>query len=199
MNPAVVDALTADDKSRSDFLRACLLKMGLHVSPQEQALPSLSPIHFSSVEPNAIRKVLVELQKENAITKEGDEEVIKGPVDTFALQRVSDVWSMSSVTKAIIDTAKAISGQSGDAGDEDPDKIIDYEKIVKRLIAHEDQPPTAQEVPYFNHDAYFLAHHAYINSERRALYANLHVGKHLMYGQVVTSTSTLLEKYVSNQ
>ena len=101
---------------------------------------------------------------------------------------------MSNITKAITDTVKSPQAEQVEA--DDPDKIIDYEKVIKKIMAHEGQPPTAQDTPYFNHDAYFPALEAYIASDRRAVYANLHVGKYLMYGQVVTSTSTLLEKFV---
>ena len=195
INPAVVDALAADDKPRSDFLRACLLKLGLHVSSQEQALPSLSPIHLSSMNTGGVQRVLAALKQENAITVEDDTEYIKGGVDTFILQRLSDAWSMSTITKAITNMVK--DPHAKQVEDADPDKIIDYEKVIKKIVAHEEQPPTAQDTPYFNHDAYFLALEAYTSSDRRAMYANLHVGKYLMYGQVVTSTSTLLEKFVS--
>lgn len=208
MKAAVHDALSADDKQRSDFLRACLLKLGLHVNQHEQALPSLSAIHFSSLETNGVRDVLAELQKEGSISVVDGKEMIKGAVDTFHIQRTSDAWSMGNVTKAITDTVKSVlDTSSGTASkptednitakenkEDDADKIIDYEKIIKKIIAHEDQPPTAQEAPYFNHDAYFAALSAYINSDRRILYSNIHIGKHLLYGQVVTSTSTLLEK-----
>jgi biotin--protein ligase len=193
MNPAVVDALAADDKPRSDFLRACLLKLGLHVSPHEQALPSLSPIHISSMIPDGVKNVIAELEKENAITKEEEKELIKGQVDTFQLRQTSGAWSMANVTNAI---EEAVPDTRAADADDDSDKIIDYEKIVKRLIAHEAEPPSAQDAPYFDHDAYFAALETYINADRRALYSNIQVGKYLMYGHVVTSTSTLLEKYV---
>jgi len=142
----------------------------------------------------SVQRVLAALKQENAITVEDDTEYIKGGVDTFSLQRVSDAWSMSTITRAITDTVKTPPTEQ--VKDDDPDKIIDYEKVIKKILAHEGQPPTAQDTPYFNHDAYFSALEAYINSDRRAHYANLHVGKYLMYGQVVTSTSTLLEKSV---
>ena len=216
MKAAVYDALSADDKQRSDFLRACLLKLGLHVNQHEQALPSLSAIHFSSMKANAVKNVLAELQKEGSIDIVDGREMIKGAVDTFDIQRSSDAWSMSNVVKVITDTVKnaldtlqdnttdttadneSVAAKAEEPETDDPDKIIDYEKIVKKIIAHEDQPPSAQEAPYFNHDAYFSALEAYISSDRRILYSNVHVGKHLLYGQVVTSTSTLLEKLVAS-
>jgi biotin--protein ligase len=143
-----------------------------------------------------VQQILAAMKQENAITVDNDTEYIKGPVDTFSLQRVSDAWSMSTITRAITDTVKNAPAEKVEG--DDPDKIIDYEKVIKKIMAHEGQPPTAQDTPYFNHDAYFPALEAYISSDRRAMYANLHVGKYLMYGQVVTSTSTLLEKYVSS-
>lgn len=198
MNSAVVDALEADDKQRSDFLKACLLKLGMQVSPQEQTLPSLSPIHFSSIVPNGVENVLSAMEKDKSISTEEGREQIQGGVDTFVLERSSDTWSMGNVTRAISDTLKSTATSTGDdsSSADEPDKIIDYDQIVKTLKVHEGDPPATHEVPYFNHDDFYAALEAYINSDRRTQNAGLHIGKYLIYGEVVTSTSTLLEKYV---
>ncbi|CAN9079427.1 unnamed protein product [Alternaria sp. RS040] len=71
-----------------------------------------------------------------------------------------------------------------------PDEIIDYAKIVKVIIPHEKALPSAQETP-FHHDAFYANLHHYHTKLRNP---DASFGKHLMYGEVVTSTNTLLEK-----
>ncbi|CAN9177817.1 unnamed protein product [Alternaria alternata] len=71
-----------------------------------------------------------------------------------------------------------------------PDEIVDYAKIVKVIIPHEKPLPSAQETP-FHHDAFYANLHHYHTKLRNP---DASFGKHLMYGEVVTSTNTLLEK-----
>ncbi|RYN39925.1 hypothetical protein AA0114_g11198 [Alternaria tenuissima] len=71
-----------------------------------------------------------------------------------------------------------------------PDEIVDYAKIVKVIIPHEKALPSAQETP-FHHDAFYANLHHYHTKLRNP---DASFGKHLMYGEVVTSTNTLLEK-----
>lgn len=187
MNAAVVDALAEDDKQRSEFLKACLLKLGLRVNQDEQTLPSLSAIHFSSPEEGGVVKVLTRLQED--IVHENGRELIKGQHDTFDISRYSSTWSMSNMMKAVSDATPGV-----EAEDDTSDKIVDYDQIVKHIVAHEQEPPSAKETPYFNHAAYFSNLEAYQNSTRNSRYGGIQMGNHLMYGEVVTSTSTLLEK-----
>lgn len=72
-----------------------------------------------------------------------------------------------------------------------PDQILDYDKIIKKLTPHEKEIPSRKETPAFHHDSYFanLAHyHTKLRNDAKSF------GKYLMYGEVVTSTNTLLEK-----
>ncbi|CAN9148449.1 unnamed protein product [Alternaria alternata] len=71
-----------------------------------------------------------------------------------------------------------------------PDEIVDYAKIVKVIIPHEKALPSAQETP-FHHDAFYANLHHYHTKLRNP---DASFGNHLMYGEVVTSTNTLLEK-----
>ncbi|RYO15768.1 hypothetical protein AA0111_g11603 [Alternaria arborescens] len=71
-----------------------------------------------------------------------------------------------------------------------PDEIVDYAKIVKVIIPHEKALPSAQET-LFHHDAFYANLHHYHTKLRNP---DASFGKHLMYGEVVTSTNTLLEK-----
>lgn len=72
-----------------------------------------------------------------------------------------------------------------------PDRDIDYDKIIKRIVPHEKELPSKRETPFFDHESYFanLAHH-----HQKADNHNPTFGTNLLYGEVITSTSTILEK-----
>ena len=88
----VIEALAEDDKQRTDFLKACLTKLGLHVNQEEDLVPSLSRLHLSSLIASTTSEVVASL--EDIITVEDDEEYIKDDNDTFRIERPSS-WSVS--------------------------------------------------------------------------------------------------------
>ena len=184
----VVEDLAEDDKQRTDFLKACLLKLGLKVSQDTTAVPSLSRLHLSSVLPNGTSNIMAGLREIISI-KDG-EEYIKDDNDTFHLEKPS-AWSLGSLTKALTTEES----EKTNDGDDDEDRIIDYNTVVKRLVVHEREPPPSKETPYFNHDA-FYANLKYYESKSQE--AKDGFGRDLLYGEVVTSTNTMLEKYVAS-
>jgi biotin--protein ligase len=187
----VVEALEQDDKLRVDFFKACLRKLGLQINETEQSVPSLSRLHLSSIRPTELPDLLADL--EDIIIREGGQEIIKGANDTFVLEHPSH-FSMGKLTEAISSVLpSSIAG--GSADDEPSDGILDYDKIVKRIVVHEDGLPSAKETPYFNHAAYFANWAQYVR-ETNATEGRF--GKHLIYGEVVTSTSTMLDKYAQD-
>lgn len=180
----VVDALANDEKHCMDFVKACLVKVGLKVSDQ-QHVPSLSRIHLSSVVPQQTSEVLQSLQE--AITVEDGEQYIKGANDTFHIVNPS-TWKMSSLKDALL--GKEQTGQVDGPQDEN---IIDYNAVVKEVIVHKEDYPQPKHTPYFNHHAFFSNLALYYEKERVAA-EDIEFGRNLLYGEVVTSTNTLLEK-----
>ena len=181
----MVEDLAEDDKQRTDFLKACLLKLGLKVSQETTAVPSLSRLHLSSVLPNGTSDIMAGLQE--IISIADGEEYIKDENDTFHLEKPS-AWSLGSL-------AKALTGEKSektDDGDDDEDRIIDYNAVIKRLVVHAKEPPSSKETPYFNHDAFYANLRYY---ESRTQGAKNGFGNSILYGEVVTSTNTMLEKY----
>lgn len=73
-----------------------------------------------------------------------------------------------------------------------PDQILDYDALIKTLVPHDKDFPASNSTPNFNHSTYYanLAH--YDSSLQNPASASF--GRHLLYGSVVTSTNTLLEK-----
>ena len=190
---ALVKALTEDDSSRVNFLKACLAKLGLTVSQEATSVPSLSRLHLSSLHHFLIPELLVSW--EDIITKENGEEYIKGENDTFHLEKSDSRWSISSLVKAL-PLPEALKGKDEHSADQvdgadSDDRIVDYNAITKRLIPHETEWPGTKETPYFNHHSFYANLRKY--QEERDSEAE-EFGKYLMYGEVVTSTNTMLEK-----
>lgn len=174
----LVDALEADDKSRTDFLKACLSKLGLQVTDETTTVPSLSSMHLSALDSTDTAKI-VESWQEN-ITKDGDVEYLKDANDTFRLEKPG-VWSMDKLEESL--PAKP---EGNDANQD----MIDYNAIVKRLVLH-DELPSTKATPYFNHNAFYsnLRHYQAQSKEGASEF-----GSNLLYAEVITSTNTILEK-----
>lgn len=106
---------------------------------------------------------------------------------------------MDKLTKAVtavlpaVSTGEKMEAEKTDEEDETAtgDKIIDYDRVIKKVIMHERELPSGRETPCFNHHGYYanLAHY-----HSKCANSEPEFGKHLLYGEVVTSTNTLLEK-----
>ncbi|KAI9746715.1 MAG: biotin holocarboxylase synthetase [Claussenomyces sp. TS43310] len=188
----VIDALTEDDASRTSFLKACFAKLGLKVSLDTGSVPSLSRLHLSSLDHVEVSELLEDL-KEIIKVDEG-EEYIKGENDTFHIEKQSSGWSLTSIVKAlpiigIGETDMQIKDEQYHK--ESGDKIIEYDAVIKRLIPHENEWPGSKETPYFNHHS-FYSHLRRYQTEKSSEAEDF--GKVLLYGEVVTSTNTMMEK-----
>lgn len=126
-------------------------------------------------------------------TQDG-EEYIKDANDTFHLEKPS-TWKMSKLDQALPSAHDEENEKEADesGGGNAEDRIVDYNKVIKQVVAHEDNLPTPKETPYFNHDAFYSNLKAYQASFTEA---QGQFGKQLLYGEVVTSTNTMLEKSV---
>jgi biotin--protein ligase len=197
---SVIAALAQDDEKRTAFVKACLTKLGLQVNEGASLVPSLSRLHLSSQTPALVSELLASCK--DIIVQEEGEEFIKGENDVFKLEKPHR-WSLGSLSQALTDAASPASDSSSQNAQENKtdlpdaaatDRILDYDKIVKRLYPHEKELPNNKETPYFNHHAFFANLRMY-RQERRT--QSEEFGNMVMYGEVVTSTNTLLEKYYS--
>ena len=180
----IVEDLEQDDRPRKDFLMACLLKLGLEVNQENIAVPSLSRLHLSSILPEGTASVMAALQE--IITVVDGEEYIKDENDTFHLEKPT-AWSLNTLAEVL----PGIKSEKTDEKGDDEDRIIDYSTVTKRLIIHGQGPPQSKETPYFNHNAFFANLKLY--QAQLAGGAN-GIGNNILYGEVVTSTNTMLEK-----
>lgn len=133
-------------------------------------------------------KLLEALQ--DIITMQDGEEYIKDENDIFYLEKPS-TWSLGSIASVLPGATKQDTTDKKDEEAEDQDRIVDYDKVVKRLVIHDKDQPESKDTPYFNHQAFFanLKHYESQSRESDGLF-----GRSILYGEVVTSTNTLLEK-----
>lgn len=171
----LVDALMADDKERTDFLKACLVKIGLQVAQDTTIVPSLSSLHISGLDAEDPLEILSSLAP--VLTNEGENEYLKDENDTFRIERPG-AWNLNDI------------GESLPAESSNSDGIVDYQAIIKRLVIH-DELPSSKLTPYFNHHAFYANLHQYQSESKEGA---SQFGSTLMYGEVITSTNTILEK-----
>lgn len=182
---ALIDGLLADEDSRISFLKACLTKLGLEVSEGASAVPSLSKIHLSALHHSQVSELLCSFDE--IITRSDGEEYIKGANDLFHIEKPDSRWSLSSLSEALASEFEASRKQTGRGS---PDPTADYSRTPKRIVSHEEAWPEPKETPYFNHAVYYSSLQEFRSKEPEAETW----GEVLMYGEVVTSTNTLLEK-----
>ena len=184
----VVDVLAGDEKHRMDFMKACLTKLGLSVT-EEQNVPSLSRMHLSALQASSTCELVRSLK--DIITTEGGEEYIHDDNDRFHLIKQS-VWSLGNLYEAVPSILVKEGKTNHDTGSRgDMDRIVDYNTMTKEILIHKTDHPAVEETPYFNHDSYYsnLSDRQTTTPEAKSNF-----GKHLLYGEVVTSTNSLLEK-----
>lgn len=210
----LLQTLETDDRPRSDFVKACLGRLGLKVNTQNVTQPALSSIHLSSSDKVHVKAITKSWA--NTLDIHDGTTYLQGEHDAFAIDR-PDALTLSTleatlpsvVTNAVhgvLDTLKslAVTEQSGQVtvtahtSNNGQDRAIDYDSAVKKLVLHESDLPSKVDTPYFDHKAYFAALAEInddMNTHARPDSANS-FGQTLLYGEVVTSTNTLLEKYV---
>ena len=188
----LVDALAADSSARINFLKACLTKLGLEVTEQGSEIPSLSKLHLSALKSTDVGELLFSL--DDAIDREEGEEFVRGENDLFHLEKPDSRWSVTELRKSLAaEYDKPKTPKARSSGSSTPDPTADYISIPKRIVSHEEAWPEAKETPYFNHSVYYWSLKEFREREEEAE----NWGDVLMYGEVVTSTNTLLDRYVS--
>lgn len=190
----MIESLMEGDNLRESFMKACLTKMGLRVAIETPTVPPvLSALHISSLHNVEVSELFDDLK--NDVTLEEGESFVKGENDTFLIERNGSPLSLHSLGVSLPET----SSEEKDEAETDQlrsgqgEKNIDYNKVIKRLVFHDGGWPQNSETPHFNHDVFYseLVDYQDESGSRAEDF-----GKVIMYGDVVTSTNTLLEKYV---
>ncbi|KAG6094788.1 hypothetical protein E4U30_003036 [Claviceps sp. LM220 group G6] len=181
----LIRTLQEYNEARLGFLRACLRKLGLEVSAGETAsVPILSSIHLTAVHGSQVSELLYSWAP--VIEEEGHDEYIRGEGDTFRIH--------SDQNGLTIRDLKALQGLPVDDDHDDAAGetagILDYSAVTKVIVAHEKCLPTTEMTPRFDHKVYYasLARFKLMEDGAESW------GNVLMYGDVVTSTNSLLER-----
>lgn len=183
-----------------------MMKLGLKVSDDSNNAPSLSKLYLSSSVPGGVEKLTNGLAE--ICTHEDGSDFIRDQNDSFVLERTNS-FSLEGFREAVPANATdkpsersscslELSNKATPKVDEQgaaittQNQIVDFATVVKPIVVYDSGCPDSKETPYFNHAAYFsnLSHY-YKTSPRET---NTELGQRLLYGEVVTSTQTLLEK-----
>ncbi|KAF3927563.1 hypothetical protein AA313_de0205221 [Arthrobotrys entomopaga] len=171
----LIDALEADESSRVDFLKTLLKLLGLKFSNQETVQPILSDLYLSFSNQASARDLTGKLTKLTGTQNNRfEQKIIVGEHDIFLIE------DQSVLVEGLV------------AGCSDLPGLSDSEKAGKsifRIKIPERCHHSVVETPYFNGAAYFK----YLATERTLSTKASRFGSPLLYGEIVTSTSTLLE------
>ncbi|KAG6161043.1 hypothetical protein E4U37_000026 [Claviceps purpurea] len=181
----LIRTLQEHNEARLAFLRACLRKLGLEVSAAENAsVPILSSIHLTAVHGSHVSELLYSWA--SVIEGEGDDEYIRGEGDTFRIHSDQNGLTVRDL-KAL--RGLPVHDDHDDAAGETAG-ILDYSAVTKVIVAHEKDLPTTEMTPRFDHKVYYanLARFQLMEEGAESW------GNVLMYGDVVTSTNSLLER-----
>lgn len=212
---SVIQDITATDKTRLVFVALMLEKLGLQVNEEEQVVPSLSRLHLTSLTTADVSNLVAGWSE--VLTVVDEDKYIKGENDVFRIETPSSPWSVKELKRAVSAVSEKLptlvpTGDTSDQTEADKkkprtkeeeiqdciqytsasssDQILDYTKIIKAIVPHTDGLPTTKEIP-FHHEAFYANLRFYHDTLRNPTAS---FGKHLLYGEVVTSTNTLLEK-----
>ena len=176
--PELVQTIGSDEELRSDFMTACLVKLGLKVNRDEKIAPPLSPLHLTGITPSTALEARHELR--DIIETQGEKTILKDEQDTFEIIMESSL-NMSEMQKSLPEPDHEVR--------ENGYEVIDYTKVVKKIIVHNERYPSLMTTPQFDHELYYDHFHDYENT-----HDDPNFGCYLLYGEVVTSTNSLLEK-----
>ncbi|KAF8931648.1 biotin holocarboxylase synthetase [Dissophora ornata] len=186
--PNVVSRLLEKDQERILLIRSLITKLGLKLNHPNvstefgaseedakldlppgaiQGIPDLSALYLASVHPTYIEALTRSLK--GFATPEG---LIKEPNDTFQL--------IPSPQHAVPVHTSTLSETADNEGEE---------KVIKNLVLCPDGAPPTSLTPQFSMGEYFN-HLQHVRHQD----TSLHFGNSLMYGEVVSSTQTMLDK-----
>jgi biotin--protein ligase len=220
----VINDIIATDATRLAFMRLILGKLGLRVNEQEQAVPYLSRLHLTAHNLADVSDLVDSWSEIRTVIDgdeyiKGENDVFRIEKEGSAWS-VKEMKRAVSAMSDKLPTLSSITNSSGAQNTEDqghekgsdkkkpqtkeeeiqecieytsntaPDQILEYEKVVKVIVPHEKELPSSKETP-FHHEAFYANLHHYHTKLRNP---DSSFGKHLIYGEVVTSTNTLLEK-----
>lgn len=179
----VIDALRQPlaEQQRREFLKGCLKKLGLRVIEEvNNTIPALTPVHVVSMDRERIRKIVLDI-REHLDLVNGN--LWEDANDTFILNEVDNEGHVSSG----IESFSGLSSNTDTYGNAAlPDPNLEPKDLH---FYSEGNIPATQKTPYFDIGTYFNR----IQQLRGGSGATGPIGTVLGYGEVVTSTNTLMD------
>lgn len=176
---ATVQALANAQEARLAFMRAILMKLGLKVDQSAVPIPGLSRLSLTALHSEQIGPLMDELKREVGVAGTN---LLKGHNDTFR------IWD----SREELFKAGQPETQQDEMQTEDDDAPIDNDKVIKDVDVYYEGIPDSRITASFDHKLYYdslkkcRAEAGDGQSEE--------IGSMLLYGEVVTSTSTMLYK-----
>jgi biotin---protein ligase len=162
-------------EAKSDeLLKACLRKLGMKLEQVGDDVLQLSVIHISSIVPPNAQKLKDSWK--DLITQRTGVEYFVDASDTFRLEEVS-----AEKPSATNDKSKE--------GMPAADRSIEESDL--HILVHVEDYPTHEETPFFNHMEFYSSVQSFRSTSSQHINS---FGSYLMYGEVITSTNTILEK-----
>ncbi|OWB54507.1 biotin-protein ligase activity protein [[Candida] boidinii] len=165
-----LNILKQTNTQRINFLKTCLRKLGLKVNDSDYARPSLTPLLLTSYDSNNAFKIIENMEKSTPADSEG---LLDVGIDRFKIHKVAQNANVHFPHKE---------------GYEDPDEA------VKDIYVYEGYPER-KLTSYFDIKLYYkYLYDAYLKEGYNQMGA---VGSTFMYGEVLTSTSVLMDKNIA--
>ncbi len=152
-------------------------------------VPSLSRLHLTSKNPFDVGMVMTSLSE--VLIDEEDQLYLLDEHDAFRFEEPG-AWSFTEFSDALIEAAeKANTNPKSRTKGKERSRLIGYNKPTLRVVVHREILPAPKETPYFNHELFYC----YLELLSSGMHAgDVNFGHFLLYGDVVESTNTLLEK-----
>ena len=167
-----LEATNLNYAKNEELFRACVGKLGMKLEEREDEELQLSAIHISSITPVKAQK-LKDSWQELILTRD-ETEYIVDMKDTF---RIETVTAERSVANDKNNGALPAIGHS-----QGSDLCV---------LVHVEDYPRHEETPLFDHNEFYSSLKRFRSISSQPLDD---FGSYLMYGQVMTSTNTILER-----
>ena len=181
----MLKTLVDSDHSRKLFLKSCLHKLGLKVNENvEMTVPRITPLYLSSHLDHSVVTSIAQEMKENLDFKGN---VFEDLNDTFVIhdetENDSEYMIGERESEKDGDIPQTLETSPDNFYEEDPNAVPKHIKIFSQ-----GNLPDSKLTPYFNMSIYFAHLQRYFKGKVGQF------GFVLGYGEVVSSTSTLMDK-----
>lgn len=168
----VLETLEGCETLRLKFMRAILKKLGLKVNESDRPIPSLTRLKLTSSKPGRVETLLESLGQKVGFQGPANN-LLVGTNETFRLHDARD---------------ELYTKQQEESSDDEHD--LGADKKTKDVDVYYEGYPTHKETPYFDHGSYYES----LDRFQKSNGIRGDLGSLMMYGEVVSSTSTMLDK-----